>query len=239
MQTQLLYLDDSYLKTMEAKVLEVKEESIGKWKIIIDKTIFYPMGGGQSTDQGILKNEDWEGYVYQVMIKDGEVWHYVNATQAPEVQMIVHGEINWERRYKHMQLHSAGHIVDFAIFMLGYSPEQLMPFKGDHGKKPFIVYKGTVEEDIKDAIENKANEIVRKNLEFSWQFQSVEDLEKEAIYIQSGLPTHKPLRTLRLEGIGAVADGGTQVKYTNEVGKITISHVEIKDGTTIVHYSIA
>jgi alanyl-tRNA synthetase len=238
MQTQLLYLDDSYLKTMEAKIVDVKEESAGKWRIILDKTVFYPMGGGQSTDQGVLKSENWEGQVYQVMMKDGEVWHYVTSSQQPEVGTTVTGEINWERRFKHMRLHSAGHVVDFAIFMLGFSPEKLMPFKGDHGKKPFIVYQGTVDENIQQKIEDKANEIVEKNLQFSWQFQSVEDLQKEAIYLQPGLPTNKPLRTLRLEGVGAVADGGTQVRNTQEVGKITIPNIEVKEGNTVVHYSI-
>lgn len=238
MKTKLLYLGDSYLKTMEAQILEVQEEAPGKWRIILDKTVFYPMGGGQSTDQGMLKSDSWEGQVYQVMMKDGEVWHYINSQSAPQVGMQVQGEINWERRYKHMRLHSAGHVVDFALFLLGYSPKQLMPFKGDHGKKPYIVYQGTIDYDIKQAIEDKSNELVQKNLEFSWQFQSIEDLQKEAIYLQPGLPTNKPLRTLRLEGIGAVADGGTQVRYTGEVGHIAIPSIEIKEGNTIVHYLV-
>ncbi len=237
MQTKLTYLDDSYVKTMTAKILDVKEESVGKWRLILDETVFYPMGGGQSTDQGILKSDAWQGNVYQVMMKDGEVWHYVTASEGPEVGMTVNGEINWERRYKHMQLHSAGHIVDFAIFLLGYSPTKLIPFKGDNGKKPYIVYQGTVDEDIKQQIEDKAHELVEKNLEFSWQFQSLEQLHKEAIYLQPGLPAHKPLRTLRLQGVGAVADGGTQVKHTGEVGKITIPLIEVKEGNTVVHYS--
>ncbi len=63
-------------------------------------------------------------------------------------------------------------------------------------------------------------------------------LQKEAIYLQPGLPTNKPLRTLRLEGVGAVADGGTQVKQTGEVEGINIESIEDKEGNTIVNYKI-
>lgn len=113
-----------------------------------------------------------------------------------------------------------------------------MPYKGDHGKKSFIVYQGILNEDIKQKLEDKSNELVQKDLKFSWLFQSFDDLKKEAIYLQPGLPTDKPLRTLRLETVGAVADGGTQVHSTKEVGKITIGSIENKENETIVSYSI-
>ena len=238
MKTQPLYLDDSYLKSIEATVVDVIEESPGKWRIILDKTVFYPMGGGQATDQGILKGNNWLADVYQVMMKDGEIWHYISSNSAPSVGLQVTGEINWERRYKNMRLHSAGHIVDFSIYLLGYSPSPLIPFKGDHSKKPHIVYQGTVNKDIQQEIENKVHELVQENKEFTWLFQPYEKLQKEAIYLQPGLPTNKPLRTLRLEGVGAVADGGTQVKKTSEVGKIVITAVEEIEGNTIVRYGI-
>jgi len=137
-----------------------------------------------------------------------------------------------------MRVHSAGHVVDFAMYLLGYSPKQLMPYKGDHGKKPFIVYQGVVDEDIKQKLEDKSNELVQKDLKFSWLFQPYEALQKEAIYLQPGLPTDKPLRTLRLETVGAVADGGTQVHSTKEVGKITIQSVEAVNGETWVKYAV-
>ena len=78
--------------------------------------------------------------------------------------------------------------------------------------------------------------MVEKDLQFSWLFQPYEDLQKEAIYLQPGLPTNKPLRTLRLETVGAVADGGTQIHSTKEVGNITITRIETKEGNTVVHY---
>jgi alanyl-tRNA synthetase len=239
MKTKQLYLEDSYLKEMDAEILEVQPEGENKFRVVFDKTVFYPMGGGQATDQGKLESAGWTGEIYQVLNKDGEIWHYLKTNTAPTISMQVHGDINWDRRYKNMKLHSAGHIVDFAMYVLGYSPKQLTPLKADHDKNPHIVYQGTLKEDIQKQLEDKANELVSQNLEFSWYFQPLESLQKEAIYLQPGLPTNKPLRTLKLEGIGAVADGGTQVKQTGEVGKIIINSIEQKDDLTIVKYSLA
>ena len=238
MKTYSLYLDDSYLKEMDAEVLEILPEGEGVYRLILDKTVFYPMGGGQATDQGELKGNNWSGEVYQVINRDGEIWHFVKTSNPPSIGMKVHGNINWDRRYKNMKLHSAGHIIDFAMYLLGLSPKLLIPIKANHDKNPHIVYQGNLSEDIKQKLEDKSNELVSQNLKFTWYFQPLKDLQREAIYLQPGLPTNKPLRTLKLEGIGAVADGGTQVKNTDEVGKIKIESIDKENGLTIVRYSI-
>ena len=239
MKTDAVYLTDSYQKEMDSKILEVLPEGPNRYRLLLDKTVFYPMGGGQPTDQGKLSTNDWSSDVYQVMMRDGEIWHYINAPTVLPVGTSVHGIINWERRYKNMRMHSAGHVVDFALFLLGYSPSPLTPFKGDHGKKPFIQYQGSVDKDIRNDLEQKSNELVEKNLAFSWLFQPYEDLKKEALYLQPGLPINKPLRTLRLETVGAVADGGTQVQKTGEIGKIQITGVENDGALTTIRYSIS
>ncbi|MEK7571254.1 MAG: alanyl-tRNA editing protein [Patescibacteria group bacterium] len=238
MQTKLIYLDDSYQKEMDAQILEAISDGDGKYKLILDQTVFYAMGGGQPTDQGQLTSASWNGEVYQVMIKDGELWHYVKAATAPTVGDTVHGIINWERRYKNMRYHTGGHIIDFALFLLGYSPNQLSPLKADHGKKPYIVYQGTLDEDIKQRLQDKVDELIAKDLKFSWDFQPYEELKKEAIYLQPNLPTNKPLRTFRLETVGAVADGGTQLHMTSEAEKVVVESLTSEDGNTIVTYSI-
>ena len=238
MQTKQIYLDDSYQKEMDGQVISVEKESDARWRVILDQTVFYPMGGGQSTDQGELTYDGKSAHVYQVQTKDGEIWHFIQTDTPPTVGATVHGIIDWDRRYTNMKLHSAGHIVDFAMYQLGYSPSPLEPYKGDHGKKPYIVYQGVLNDDIRAELEAKSQELVGQDLEFSWELQSYGALEKEAIYLQPFLPKDKPLRTLRLQGIGAVADGGTQVKITSEVGKVTITSIENEDGNTKVNYAI-
>lgn len=238
MKTHPIYLENSYTKEMDASVIEIQPEGDKRWRVVLDKTVFYPMGGGQPTDQGQLSSGDWSGKVYQVMMKDGEIWHFIESEQAPSVGTAVHGTINWDRRFQNMRLHSAGHVVDFAMYILGYSPNSLKPLKGDHGKKPYIVYGGTLGKDIKTELEEKSNELVNKAINFSCEFVPLAELEKDAIYLQPGLPVNKPLRKLTLTGVGSVADGGTQVKNTSEVGKISISSVVEEDGNTIVSYTI-
>ena len=238
MQTKLLYLEDSYLKEMDAKILEIKEDGPGQWRMVLDQTVFYPIGGGQPTDQGKLTSGDLTYDVYLVMIKDGEVWHYLKSQSPSTVGSQLKGVVNWDRRYKNMKVHSAGHVVDFAMYILGYSPQKLFPLKGDHGKKSFIIYKGTLEKDIRGELENKSNELVTKNLKLENFFQHFEELKKEAIYLQAGLPTNKPLRTLKLETVGSVADGGTQVAATGEIGKITIPEITTSEDNTIIRYTV-
>lgn len=150
----------------------------------------------------------------------------------------LHGVIDWDRRYKHMRFHSAGHVIDFALHLLGYSPKPLYPQKGDHGKKPYIIYAGVTGTDITKALSDKSNELVTKAIPLTTAFVPLTELEKEAIYLQPGLPADKPLRKLTLEGVGSVADGGTQVKNTSEVGLIAIVSVAAMDDTTIVTYSL-
>ncbi len=195
MKTNPIYMLEPYQKEMKAKVLEVVKESENQYRLILDQTVFYPMGGGQATDQGKLKLADGsEVEVYQVMLKDGEIWHYVKSSDAIIEGDEVEGTIDWDRRYKNMKLHSGGHIIDFSMYVLGYSPKRLVPQKADHNKKPYIQYKGTLDKDIKQELEDKANELIKDDLEFSWEFEDLKELEKEALYLQPGLPTNKPLR---------------------------------------------
>lgn len=236
--TMPLYMHDAYLKEMEATIIDVAKETEGRWLVVLDKTIFYPRGGGQSTDQGILFTETWKGKVSQALQKEDKIIHFVEGEEPPSKGTVVRGTLDWNRRYLHMRLHSAGHVVDFALYLLGLSPTPLMPFKGEHGKKTVIHYQGIVQEDFREALEQKANELVSKNLPFSIQFVTYEELERDTIYLQPGLPKNKPLRMLSLEGVGSVADGGTQVHSTAEVGKISILPIMKEDGVTLIHYKL-
>ncbi len=239
MKTKPLYLEDPYIKEIEATILEVMPEKEGVWKIILDQTVFYPMGGGQPTDQGFFVFPDGsKGEVYQVMLKDGEINHFVKLASEPKPGQKVKGAIDWQRRLKNMKVHTAGHIIDFALYLLGYSPKPLYPNKGDHGKKPFVNFLGVVDKDIKQELQDKVNELIQQNLRFSWAFKPLEELEKEALYLQPGLPKNKPLRALRLEGVATVADGGTILGTTGEVGRITILAIEQDGAETTVRYQV-
>jgi len=237
MKTQTLYLSDPYLKTFEqAKIVDIITIENQK-ALVLDKTIFYPMGGGQATDQGFLySTNNHKAEVYQVQVKDGEILHFIKSTDTFLLNEFVRLEINWDRRYKNMKLHSAGHIIDFAIFLMGYSPNTLKPLKAEHNKDPHIMYEGYLDEDIKDKLQEKVNILISQAVDFKWEFVEFDTLKSKAIYLQPNLPTNKPLRMLELVGVGSVADGGTIVKNTSEVNSIQITAIERIEDNTIVKY---
>lgn len=223
---------------MEATLIERFEEGPNRWIIVLDQTLFYPRSGGQSADHGLLTADGWTGRVDQVFHQEGRILHHIEGTAPPPVGTRLTGSLDWERRYLHMRLHSGGHIVDFALYLLGLSPTPLFPVKGDHGKKPVITYKGVVDREFRQELEEKANLLVAQDLPFACRFASYEELQREAIYLQPGLPTDRPLHILSLAGVGSVADGGTQVRTTGEVGPIAILPTKYKDGHTLIAYRL-
>lgn len=240
MRTIPAYLEAPYLEIVHAEVIDVFEYANGKFGLILDRTCFYPIGGGQPTDQGTLTSKDSsEVYkVVEVVIKDGEIVHFIDSDNPPKVGEQVLGEINWDRRLKNMATHTAGHIIDFGLQKLGYVPTQITPLKASHGSKPEIVYQGKLDASIEE-IQTKVDEMIKSGLEFNWNLMELAELEKIATYLQPGLPSNKPLRALTLEGHGTVADGGTIMKKTSEVEFIEITSIEDDGENTIIKYSCA
>ncbi len=240
METEPIYLTEPYEKEMSSQVKEVLPEGNGRWRLRLGRTVFYPMGGGQPTDQGRLEWEGGQAKVYQVMLKEGDIWHYIESVTPPEVATEVKGEIDWARRFQNMRMHTAGHLIDYALYRLGVVPSPLAPTKADHGKKAFVQYAGIVTPALEVAqVEAETNRLVDENLRFNWEFVSLEQLEADAIYLQPGLPTGKPLRKLSLETLGSVADGGTILRQSQEVGTVKISRIEERDNTaTLIWYSL-
>jgi len=106
--TELLYLNDSYLQTFEATVLAVDDENHG---IILDRTAFYPGGGGQPADFGQITAEGRTLTVKRAKRIGGKLVHLLEGDFLPQAGSPVHGQIDWERRYKLMRTHTAMHIL--------------------------------------------------------------------------------------------------------------------------------
>ena len=110
MTEEALYMDDSYLKEFDAKVVGVKDEKY----IILDKTAFYPTGGGQPCDYGTLTGNGKQHKVINVKKITGNITHELEEPGLLEGEE-VHGTLNWERRYKLMRMHTAAHLLS-AVF---------------------------------------------------------------------------------------------------------------------------
>jgi Ser-tRNA(Ala) deacylase AlaX len=237
--SKLLYMEDMQALTCKAFVVDAKEID-GKVVLVLDQTLFYPQGGGQPYDKGLIKSGDNIFNVEEVRFVDGEVLHIGNF----EVGLIKKGDevecfVDAERRKLHMRLHSGGHIVDMAVFALGL---KWVPGKGYHFPDgPYVEYEGDVVpenlEITKVQIENKCNEIISNDAETTIRFMPKEEMSSVCHNVPDYLPEGKPARVV-LYGDFGVPCGGTHVANLSEVGKVEIRKIKNKKGTIKVSYNV-
>ena len=196
--TDLLCATDAYVRSFDATVLEVTPEGA----VVLDRTAFYPTGGGQPHDLGRLTWDSGSANVVEVRKAGPQVVHRVEG-QPPPVGASVHGEIDWERRYALMRHHTALHSMSGVIFQLygaTVTGGQMYP---DRARMDFLLPDLSRERAfrIPDLIRTKVN------------------LIPEAI---------QTIRVVNIEGIDQQADGGTHVNNTREVGRVRITGSENK-----------
>jgi misacylated tRNA(Ala) deacylase len=216
--TELLYLRDSYLKQFDANVSAVSELGVA-----LDRTAFYPGGGGQPYDQGILHSGDKTFKVARMKRKDGKIWHVLEEGQLEEGLQLT-GELDWTRRYQLMRVHTAMHILcgviwrDYGASVTGGNMEPLrgrMDFEFESLSKDLVE---EIEEKINVEVE-AARPIKIDILPREEAFQ-IPDLIRTKINLLP--PAIKEVRTVEIEGLDLQADGGTHVANTEEVGVIRI-----------------
>ena len=232
--TELIYLSDSYKKELTARVVSVTKKGT-HWEVVLDRTIFYPQGGGQPSDRGIIVGPNGKTKVSHVRLIEDTVVHEGVIDGDLSVGDEVTTAIDWDHRFHNMRIHSAGHIVHEAVKLVD---PNITPLKGEHGDKPYIEYIGSLTIDKKFAIEKEANQIISKNAPLVCEFVSLDELMKRAAWVPAHLPKNKPLRILTVGDFAPIPDGGTQVHTAGEVGPITISEVA-NDGEHVrVYYQI-
>lgn len=235
MKTKLLYLEDTYLFTADATFLEVREHEKGV-AVVLDKTIFYPQGGGQPSDTGYIRGAHGVFRVDFVGLDpEGVVWHVGMFKEGSFVpQEKVHLEIDQEKRVLHARIHSAGHLLDVALKSLGTS---LVPAKGYHFPQgPYVEYQGEVSdaESLKVALEQKINELIAKDV----PVKKVVFAEDEARARGLHAPVGKSVRVVAFEGDEGCGCGGTHVISSKEIGLVTIRKISSKQGVTRIAYAV-
>ena len=226
--TQLLYQLDSYQKEFDAQISAKNEEAHA---IQMDKTCFYPGGGGQPFDIGALTSNGIDlGFTRARMI-DGEHWHLLDPEKVmPEIGSPIHGIIDWDHRHRLMRTHTAMHILcgvifrDYGAHVTGGDMQPLearMDFEFESMTKELVAV-------IEDAVNKEvqlAHPIQVKILPREEAFK-IPDLIRTKINL---LPEHiSEIRTVEIVGLDLQADGGTHVTNTKEVGKIRITDYKSK-----------
>jgi misacylated tRNA(Ala) deacylase len=220
MPTELLFLRDAYLTEFDATVVAVDGQ-----RVALDRTAFYPTGGGQPHDTGTL-----EGAVVTEVRKDGdEVWHTLQGS-VPAVGDTVHGEVDWSRRHALMRTHTALHVLcgviwnEWSTAVTGGNMEPLaarMDFEFDPLPEGF----GPRIEELVNA-ELAAD----RPIEVSFLPRSVAVEDEDLIRTKVNMiPEWVPeIRVVDIVGLDKQADGGTHVASTAEVGRIRVVKTESK-----------
>jgi len=222
--TESLYHADSYLREFNATVVGVMDNGV-----MLDRTAFYPGGGGQPNDIGVLKAGGLEYNVTKVSRKDGEILHTLNGP-LPVAGAAITGVIDWERRYALMRTHTALHILCGVIWrtygsqVTGCNMQPLqarMDFELEH-----------MSADFAEEVERLANDEIAAARDISAQVLpradafAIPDLIRTKInLLPEGIAE---VRVLDIKGLDIQADGGTHVANTREVGLIKVVGHESK-----------
>ena len=222
--TEVLCYTDSYLCEFDAVVVEATAKGA-----VLDRTAFYPGGGGQPPDTGVLVFQGEEYRVTRVSRSGGQIVHELDGDSLAR-DSPAHGIIDWDRRYQLMRTHTALHILcgviwrDYEAQVTGGDMKPLaarMDFELEHMSADFA-------REVEGLINNEVNagrpvEIGTLSREQAFQ---VPDLIRTKINLLP--PSIKELRTVNIVGLDLQADGGTHVANTREVGRIRVVGHESK-----------
>ncbi len=215
--TTLLYQTDSYLRQFDAVVTAVESE---QRRVCLDRTAFYPGGGGQPHDLGRLGA--WP--VTQVKKEGDLVWHWLGGEGLPAAGDVLAGELDWQRRYALMRTHTAMHILCGVVWR-DYGA-QVTGGNMDPGEGRMDFEFATLQKELVGEIEAKCNaEIAAARDVFvrilpREQAFAIPDLIRTKINLLP--PGIAEVRTVEIAGLDLQADGGTHVANTREVGGMTI-----------------
>jgi len=224
--TDLLYQRDAYLREFAATVAAV---DAARSAVALDRSAFYPTGGGQPSDLGVLLVDGRTLEVTGVRRAEGQVWHAV-AGDLPAVGEAVEGRLDWDRRYRLMRTHTALHVLcgvvwrDYGAQVTGGNMEPLQ------GRMDFEF--ASLHQDLVQEIEARVNAEVAAArdvrvaiLPREEAFQIPDLIRTKINLLPAGITE---VRTVEIVGLDLQADGGTHVANTREVGAVRVVGYESK-----------
>jgi misacylated tRNA(Ala) deacylase len=224
-----IYNTDAYAREIDATVVEVDPEGNA---VLLERTVFYPGGGGQPADTGLLTGEsggDWT--VVGAKKRGDDVWHTIaDGAELPAVDTSVVAQLDWEHRHRLMRTHSALHVLcgvvwrDHQASVTGGNMEPLA------GRMDFEFE--TMSGELVSDIERRVNEEIAADREIRVAILpreeafAIPDLIRTKINL---LPTGiTEVRTIEIVGLDLQADGGTHVAHTGEIGRVKVTGYESK-----------
>lgn len=218
MKSRKLFYEDSHLRSTIAQVMEVRPTAKG-WETVLDRTLFFPEGGGQPCDRGYIAGKK----VLDVRERNGVIFHTLEAPL--EVGASVDCELDWEYRFSLMQNHSGEHIVSGLIHSrYGYDNV------GFHMGSDYITLdiNGVITREELREIEREANHVIWNNLPVTTMFPEAQELG--SLEYRSKLELTEDVRLVRIEGVDLCACCAPHVKRTGEIGVIRLLNLQSYKG---------
>ncbi|ETW94188.1 MAG: Threonyl/alanyl tRNA synthetase SAD [Candidatus Entotheonella factor] len=230
--TELICHTDSYIRDFTAQVLVVQADQN---LVVLDRTAFYPGGGGQPYDAGTLVVDEQTLTVSKVKRQGNDIVHQIevegeDALQLPQVGAEVTGYVDWERRYRLMRTHTALHILcgvvwrDYGAQVTGGNMEPLkgrMDFEFEALRQELVQ---EIEAKVNAEVES-GRQVVVRNLPRAEAFEIPDLIRTKINLLPEGI---EEVRTVEIVGLDLQADGGTHVANTREVGHIRIADYKSK-----------
>ena len=210
---ELLFREDPYLRACEATIVSVHEGAVE-----LDRTVFYPLGGGQAGDTGKLGG--WR--VIDTRKGADTVLHILEPGAAPQPGMKVEIEIDWERRYRLMRYHTALHLLGSIV---------KAPVTGGriNDDKAHLDFDIEMDKLVKDEIERRLNELSTSSVDtkIMWITDAELDARPDLVRTMSVAPPRGEgrVRLLEIPGVDLQACGGTHVRNTGEIGAVAVARI--------------
>ncbi len=220
--TELLFQTDSYCKEFDAVVTRVLPDEKA---IVLDRTAFYPGGGGQPNDVGSIN-----GQAVTKVRKAGDDVLHIMGGELPDAGAAVHGVLDWDRRYKLMRTHTAMHILcgtvfrDYGALVTGGDMEPLkgrMDFEFERLQRELVtVIEAAVNQEVEIARDVRVRILPREEA-----FQIPDLIRTKINLLPEGI---QKVRTVEIVGLDLQADGGTHLSNTSEVGRMRVADYKSK-----------
>lgn len=220
--TDPLFQQDAYLRRCDARVIEVLPEGV-----VLDRTVFYPLGGGQPGDSGVLMPGGGREWCVTEARKGegGRILHRLEPAAAPPaVGDVVVATIDWQRRHAHMRMHSCLHLLG-SVLRFGVTGGQIA---ADRGRLDFDTQQDIDRERVTAAV----NALIAANHPVQSQWITDEELDRQPQLVRT-MSVQPPrgagrIRLLEIAGVDLQPCGGTHVAATGEIGPVVVSKVENK-----------
>ena len=233
--TKKLYLQDTYQFDFEGLIQKAAKDEKGIF-IILDQTAFYPQGGGQPSDHGVIRNDHFEANVIHVAQHGDQIRHYIEpiATELLAAQK-VHGFVDQKRRLTNARYHTAGHLLSNIVEILN---PKLKAIKGhSFPGEAYVEFQGDEAIDV-ETLQNRINEaIARDDKTIVFEIDPL-SFGKQFYKLSYSIPDNKKFRVMQIGNMSPVPCGGTHLSSIGEIGLIKINKIKNKNSILRVSYEV-